>query len=140
VAEERADAVDDALGEDVLELARALFRVVRVDLEHLREEDLREAVPSHDAARSLRAFARQFENVAVTAHLLRREKIVDRVRGVAVQMQIIERTDFAIFFAGVEELLEDFVSCGVMHAGIPLSAGGTPADRQAGGLRYTDGG
>ena len=53
MAEERADAIDDGLGEHVLHLARGDLGVVQVRAEGLDEENLGETMPPHDSTRAV---------------------------------------------------------------------------------------
>jgi hypothetical protein len=108
----RADAVDDAPGEDAR--TRGALGVLRVDVEDLREQNLREAVPAHDASRALHSIVRQFQCVAALDQL-RGDQLVDRARGVTVQLQFGGRGDRAGFLARVPQALEHFVSGRMLH-------------------------
>jgi hypothetical protein len=109
--EERADAIDDPLGECVLDLARRGLRVFHRDLQNLGEENLGEAVTADDAAGTLFAGLRQHDVLASEQQRFRLELRELRLElgGIDHHVQLFGGRDLATRLVAVPELLENFV-------------------------------
>src|SRR5688500_6254019 len=120
MTEERADSVDDALGEDVLEFTCGTLRLLAVDLQDLSEKDLGKAMAPHDATRARFAIGSKVHCVLAAHDLVRGQKLGQCCGEVTVSRQLVDRHRQAVFFLRVPEPLQNLVRQRMDHRPPPL--------------------
>jgi hypothetical protein len=118
--EERTDAVDDGLGEDVLELASGTLRLLAVDFQDLSEQNLGEAMAPHDPPRARLALGSKVDGVLAAHDLVGSEELGQRCGKVTVPRQLVDRHRQALLLLRVPEPLQYLVRQRMNHAAPPV--------------------